>query len=206
MFKYTTRYVNIVSLIVTLIIFFLTNHYQIISNKFNLPLNLNIFKINPIVVELSSNNINQETEEKIEIQNNQKSATNEKNTKSWIIKIPKISLEAEISEGTSKEIMDKFVGHFEETTKISGNVGLAAHNRGYPVNYFRDIKLLKDGDEIIYKYNNVEKIYTVIVNKIIKDTDWNLLENTQDNRITLITCVENEPEYRRCVQAKEYEK
>lgn len=205
MLNYTTRCVNIVSLIVTLIIFFLTNHYQIISNKFNLPLNLKILKNNPIVVELNSNNINQSTEENIEIQNNQKLSTNENNTqnKNWVIKIPKISLEAEISEGTSKEIMDKFVGHFEETTKISGNVGLAAHNRGYPVNYFKDIKLLKEGDEIIYKYNNVEKIYTVTENKIIKDIDWSLLESTQDNRITLITCVENEPEYRRCVQAKE---
>ena len=208
MLNYTTRCVNIVSLIVTLIIFFLTNHYQIISNKFNLPLNLKILKNNPIVVELNSNNINQSTEENIEIQNNQKLSTNENNTqnKNWVIKIPKISLEAEISEGTSKEIMDKFVGHFEETTKISGNVGLAAHNRGYPVNYFKDIKLLKEGDEIIYKYNNVEKIYTVTENKIIKDIDWSLLESTQDNRITLITCVENEPEYRRCVQAKEYKK
>ena len=205
MLNYTTRCVNIVSLIVTLIIFFLTNHYQIISNKFNLPLNLKILKNNPIVVELNSNNINQSTEENIEIQNNQKLSTNENNTqnKNWVIKIPKISLEAEISEGTSKEIMDKFVGHFEETTKISGNVGLAAHNRGYPVNYFKDIKLLKEGDKIIYKYNNVEKIYTVTENKIIKDIDWSLLESTQDNRITLITCVENEPEYRRCVQAKE---
>ena len=205
MLNYTTRCVNIVSLIVTLIIFFLTNHYQIISNKFNLPLNLKILKNNPIVVELNSNNINQSTEENIEIQNNQKLSTNENNTqnKNWVIKIPKISLEAEISEGTSKEIMDKFVGHFEETTKISGNVGLAAHNRGYPVNYFKDIKLLKEGDEIIYKYNNVEKIYTVTENKIIKDIDWSLLESTQDNRMTLITCVENEPEYRRCVQAKE---
>ena len=205
MLNYTTRCVNIVSLIVTLILFFLTNHYQIISNKFNLPLNLKILKNNPIVVELNSNNINQSTEENIEIQNNQKLSTNENNTqnKNWVIKIPKISLEAEISEGTSKEIMDKFVGHFEETTKISGNVGLAAHNRGYPVNYFKDIKLLKEGDEIIYKYNNVEKIYTVTENKIIKDIDWSLLESTQDNRITLITCVENEPEYRRCVQAKE---
>lgn len=205
MLNYTTRCVNIVSLIVTLIIFFLTNHYQIISNKFNLPLNLKILKNNPIVVELNSNNINQSTEENIEIQNNQKLSTNENNTqnKNWVIKIPKISLEAEISEGTSKEIMDKFVGHFEETTKISGNVGLAAHNRGYLVNYFKDIKLLKEGDEIIYKYNNVEKIYTVTENKIIKDIDWSLLESTQDNRITLITCVENEPEYRRCVQAKE---
>ena len=29
------------------------------------------------------------------------------------------------------------------------------------------------------------------------------LENTEDNRITLITCVENRPELRRCIQAKE---
>ena len=205
MLNYTTRCVNIVSLIVTLIIFFLTNHYQIISNKFNLPLNLKILKNNPIVVELNSNNINQSTEENIEIQNNQKLSTNENNTqnKNWVIKIPKISLEAEISEGTSKEIMDKFVGHFEETTKISGNVGLAAHNRGYAVNYFANIKQLKENDKIIYQYNGEQKTYSVIENKIIKDTDWSRLENTKDNRITLITCVENEPEYRRCVQAKE---
>ena len=119
------------------------------------------------------------------------------------IMIPEISLEAEISEGTSKEIMDKFVGHFEETTKISGNVGLAAHNRGYAVNYFANIKQLKENDKIIYQYNGEQKTYSVIENKIIKDTDWSLLENTKDNRITLITCVENEPEYRRCIQGKE---
>ena len=203
MFRYTTRYVNIVSLLVTLIIFCITNHYQIISNKFNLPLNLNIFKINPIVVELSSNDINQNTAEK-EIQNNQKNLiTNEKNNKNpnWIIKIPKISLEAEISEGTSKEIMDKFVGHFEETTKTSGNVGLAAHNRGYAVNYFANIKQLVEGDKIIYKYYEFEETYIVTENKIIKDTDWEPLEDTEKDKITLITCVENEPEYRRCVQA-----
>ena len=99
--------------------------------------------------------------------------------------------------------MDKFVGHFEETTKTSGNVGLAAHNRGYPVNYFANIKQLKEGDEINYKYNEFEKNYIVIENKIIKDTDWEPLENTQENKITLITCVENEPEYRRCIQAIE---
>ena len=29
------------------------------------------------------------------------------------------------------------------------------------------------------------------------------LEKTEENTITLITCVENEPEYRRCVQAIE---
>ena len=38
---------------------------------------------------------------------------------------------------------------------------------------------------------------------IIKDTDWSKLENTQDNRITLITCVENVPDSRRCIQGIE---
>lgn len=93
--------------------------------------------------------------------------------------------------------MDKFIGHFEETSKTLGNIGLAAHNRGYSVNYFSDIKKLKKGSEIIYQYYNFEKTYIVIENKIIKDTDWEDLKETKENRITLITCVENEPEYRR---------
>ena len=41
--------------------------------------------------------------------------------------------------------------------------------------------------------------------RIIKDTEWKYLKNTEDNRLTLITCVENQPEYRRCVQAVEKE-
>ena len=202
MIQYTKRYVNIVSLIITIIIFITTNQIKI-----NITPISNIFKRNLVLVELSSNNINQETKEDtplIENKNQENNETEEieKNT-NWKIVIPKISLEAEISEGTRKEVMDKFVGHFEETTKTNGNVGLAAHNRGYPVNYFKKIKQLKEGDEINYKYYEYEKSYIVVENKIIKDTDWKSLENTKENRITLITCVENEPEYRRCIQAVE---
>ena len=90
-----------------------------------------------------------------------------------------------------------------ETVKRNGNIGLAAHNRGYKVNYFQNLKKLKEGDEIIYKYKEFEKRYVVKTLKIISDEDWSLLENTEDNRITLITCVENEPQYRRAVQAIE---
>lgn len=115
--------------------------------------------------------------------------------------IPSISLEAMIEEGTSEEIMNKYIGHFEETPKVEGNIGLAAHNRGYENNYFSDLKKLKVGDEIIYKYNQMQIKYIVNKNVIIKDTDWRYLENTEENTITLITCVENEPEFRRCVQA-----
>lgn len=123
----------------------------------------------------------------------------------WQIEIPAINLIADISEGTTKETMDKYVGHFTDTNIFNGNVGLAAHNRGYPVNYFAKIKDLQKGDKIIYKTKDGIKTYLVDVITIIEDDDWSYLENTKDNRITLITCVENEPKYRRCIQGIEEE-
>ena len=171
MVRYTTRYVNLVSFIITLLIFIITINARITLNRINYGTLISILlKRDSVLVELKSNNFNQDTEDKnVENQNNPK--TNNLETKEeknkWKIMIPEISLEAEISEGTSKEIMDKFVGHFEETTKISGNVGLAAHNRGYAVNYFANIKQLKENDKIIYQYNGEQKTYSVIENKII---------------------------------------
>lgn len=126
-------------------------------------------------------------------------------TEIWQIEIPKISLIANISEGTTKEVLNRYVGHFENTSKQQGNIGLAAHNRGYDVNYFKDLKLLKKGDEIKYTHNEFQKIYEVEKCRIIKDTEWNFLEETEENMLTLITCVENQPEYRRCIQATEKE-
>ena len=228
MISYTKRYVNIVSLIITILIYIFLIKSNLIQNKidFNTHFISSIFKRSSVLVELTTHNINQDTKEDSKIQNNYPNVTKEESkiqnnypniTKeenlqtineesNWKIIIPKISLEASISEGTSKEIMDKYVGHFEETSLKSGNVGLAAHNRGYAVNYFARIKELKEGNEIIYKYYDFEKIYTVVENKIIKDTDWEDLEETKENKITLITCVENEPEYRRCIQGIEKDK
>ena len=125
------------------------------------------------------------------------------NIEIWQIEIPAISLIANIAEGTEKETLNKYIGHFEETPIEEGNICLAAHNRGYEVNYFQNLKKLKEGEEIIYRHGNFEKTYEVTKNKIIKDTDWEELENTDKNTITLITCVENEPNYRRCVKAIE---
>ena len=126
-----------------------------------------------------------------------------KNDDIWSIEIPKLNLKANIAEGTESNILDNYVGHFSETQITNGNIGLAAHNRGYNVNYFENIKELEIGDEIIYRYQNITKKYAVKTREIIKETDWNFLENTNDNRLTLITCVENMPEYRRCIQAIE---
>ncbi len=125
------------------------------------------------------------------------------NKNEWKIVIPVINLEANIAEGTSDDVMNKYVGHFSVTNTWNGNVALAAHNRGYPVNYFANLKNLKKGDLIEYYNEGKVRKYKVEIITKIKDTDWTYLENTKDNRITLITCVENEPEYRRCIQGIE---
>ncbi len=208
MISYTKKFVNIVSILITIVIYFFTTNINLNPQSI-----LNLFKKSVVQVEISSNSINQVLntgiEEKIEIQNNYPETKNiikynqKAKEENWKISIPVISLEASISEGTSKEIMDKYVGHFEETSKNIGNIGLAAHNRGYAVNYFANLKKLKEGDKIIYKYYGFEKTYIVTKHLIITDEDWSYLEKTEKNTITLITCVENEPTYRRCIQGEE---
>ena len=136
-------------------------------------------------------------------ENNKINEKTEATNSVWQIQIPSIELIADIRDGTDKETLNKYVGHFIETPLENGNIGLAAHNRGYDFNYFSRLKEVIEGDEIIYKYKEIERVYEVVKNKIIKDTDVKVLDNTEENVLTLITCVENEPEYRRCVQAKE---
>ena len=59
------------------------------------------------------------------------------------------------------------------------------------------------GDKIIYTYNGKTRTYIVDTIEVIEATDWTYLEPTKDNRITLITCVEDEPNLRRVIQGVE---
>ena len=205
MFRYSTIYINITSFIITTIIFIIINLF--ISNYSNFSQKSTLragFEVEDITKnnnsKMSEENITEPIEENVEL--NQKTIEESE----WALKIQKINLEAKINEGTTKEVMDEYIGHFEETPKEVGNIGLAAHNRGYKNNYFENLKKLQIGDEITYIYKGKEKNYKVSKISIIKDTDWSMLENTEENELTLITCVENEPEYRRCVKAEEIRK
>ena len=199
MFKYSSIYINLLGLFITIIIFIITqfffSNYQSITKKSSLKAG---FKVENIVNEV----IGIEKQENVE-KTEEKEITEKQEKSKWYLEIPKINLKADIEEGTTKEIMENYIGHFEETSKDIGNVGLAAHNRGYKNNYFKNLKTLKEGDSIFYTYQGITKEYLVTEHVIIKDTDWSYLENTEENIITLITCVENEPEYRRCIQGKE---
>lgn len=195
MLSYTTKNINIISLIISIILFISTNK---VINSIDFHKYIPNKKIEEVSTEINAIDF----EENITVVE-EKNTTDTHQKNNWKIEIPVISLSAEISEGTTTDVMNKYVGHFTNTSKTNGNIGLAAHNRGYPVNYFQNIKKLKKGDEIYYQYDNYKKTYIVYKILIIGDTDWSKLEQSEDNIITLITCVENEPLYRRCIQATE---
>ena len=62
---------------------------------------------------------------------------------------------------------------------------------------------MQEGDIIKYSSALGNKEYKITTIKQIQETDWSMLEDTEDNRITIITCVRNRPELRLCVQAIE---
>lgn len=187
---YTNKYINIISLVITVVIFLVLNFCFLSVSK------------NPI----------EDLSDKISVVENKKEEAGSELAKekdvelgNWYIEIPKINLKAPIAEGIDSETLNKKVGHFEDTAKTIGNIGLAGHNRGYENNFFENLKKLNINDEIIYTYENYKKTYVIDKIEIIKNTDWSYLEKSEENKITLITCVENEPLYRRCVQGVELE-
>lgn len=117
-----------------------------------------------------------------------------------VIQIDKISFKGLIYEGISFSTLDKGVGHFENSPYLNGNVCLAAHNYN---KYWAKLKDLQNGDKITYVSFLGTKEYQVCNIQKISETDWSLLENTDENMLTLITCVKGVPSQRLCVQALE---
>lgn len=120
--------------------------------------------------------------------------------------IPAIDMKASIKEGTSKEILAEYIGHFPSSSVWDGNVALASHNRGENiVHYFEKINELEDDDVIIYTTMLGERKYYVSEVKEIENSDWNDIRknDNESNRITLITCITGKPDKRLCVIAYE---
>ena len=118
--------------------------------------------------------------------------------------IPDILLDnAPIRESVELSTLSQTIGHFPSTSIYEGNVGLASHNSGNQGDFFRNLKNIKVGSEIFYQTNYGTKRYVVTVKEIISEEDWSYLKETEDNRITLITCVKGQKDKRLCVQAVE---
>ena len=117
-----------------------------------------------------------------------------------ILEIPSINFKDIVVYGTTQESLAQGIGLFENGSILEGNVCVAGHNT---YRFFANLKNVRKGDIIKYSSALGNKEYIVTTVKEIKETDWTMLDNTKDNRITIITCIRNQPELRLCVQGIE---
>lgn len=118
------------------------------------------------------------------------------------LKIPSLGINMKVWEGETNASMQKGLGHYSSTSAWDGNVGVCGHNRGakYTIGSIKDLEC---GDTITYTTVHGTRTYSVVSVKTISNSDWSYLQATSDNRITLTTCLANQPEKRICVQAVE---
>lgn len=116
------------------------------------------------------------------------------------LKIPAIGLTVKAVQGTSSAALAKGAGHFKDTSIWDGNVCFAGHNRGVN-NHFGKIHTLEAGDTITWTTKLGTRTYAVTSVEKVSVTDSSGTAATTDNRLTLYTCVMNQPDYRWCVTA-----
>ena len=118
------------------------------------------------------------------------------------IKIPTLGIDMKVWEGETSESMAKGIAHYSSTTAWDGNACFCAHNRGskYSIGAIKDLKV---GDTITYTTIYGTRTYEVSYVGTISSTDWSRLQATADNRITITTCLADQPSKRVVVQAVE---
>lgn len=118
------------------------------------------------------------------------------------LKIPAIGLSVKVYEGTDSKTLAKGAGHFTDTSIWDGNCCLAGHNRGVN-NHFGKIHTLEPGDTITLTTKLGTRSYAVSSVEKVSETDTSGTAATNDNRITLFTCVRDERDFRWKVTALE---
>lgn len=118
------------------------------------------------------------------------------------VRIPSLGIDMKVWEGETNASMAKGLGHYSSTSAWDGNVCVCGHNRGasYVIGSIKDLEI---GDTVTYMTVYGTRTYAVSYVGVISYTDWSHLQATADNRITLTTCLANQPSSRVCVQAVE---
>lgn len=105
------------------------------------------------------------------------------------IQIPAIGVDAPIVQGDGWEQLKKGVGQHIGSANPgqADNVVLSAHNDVFG-EIFRDLELLKEGDQIIIYTNQRSYTYIVAGTKIVEPTRVEIMAPTRDPIVTLISC------------------
>jgi sortase A len=105
------------------------------------------------------------------------------------IRIPAIGVDQVVVQGDGWEQLKKGVGQHAGTPNPgqTGNIVLSAHNDIYGET-FRDLDKLKPGDEVILSTTKQDYVYTVVDTAITDPNRVDLMNNTPEAVVTLVTC------------------
>ena len=103
-----------------------------------------------------------------------------------VLRIPHLRIEVAVLPGTDDFILDRAVGHIEDTVLpgVDGNSGIAGHRDGF----FRGLKDIAVGDAIELETLNGRQAYRVERTWIVSPEDVSVLDPTPVRSLTLVTC------------------
>lgn len=107
-----------------------------------------------------------------------------------LVEIPSINLSQGLVEGITDDVLQYYLGHFEGTAEPGekGNFAVAGHRVSNYSEAFINLYKVKKGDDIIVKSKGKEFIYKVDDGFVVAPDRVDVLENTKDATITLVTC------------------
>ena len=109
------------------------------------------------------------------------------------IEIPELEIKAPVIDGTEKEILSIAAGHFPGTgAPGKGNYCIAGHSSTIYAEIFNNLRYIENGMEVILT-DNSENVYryTVFQNFIVKPEESWILNDFEDDRITIVTCTDD---------------
>lgn len=108
-----------------------------------------------------------------------------------VLSIPSIGINnlSVVEDGEKLDNIKSLAGHFVNTPLFDGNVCISGHNFIDKSPWFGKLANIQEGAIITWKTQFGIRAYAVSVKQNIAAEDWNSLIDTDDNRITLITCL-----------------
>ena len=103
-----------------------------------------------------------------------------------VLRIPKIRLEVAVLPGTGDFVLNRAVGHIDDTAVpgADGNSGIAGHRDGF----FRGLKDIGPGAEIELETLRGREVYRVERIWVVAPEDVSVLDATPVRSLTLVTC------------------
>ncbi len=106
-----------------------------------------------------------------------------------VIRIPRIGVEKVVVEGVGLTDLKKGPGHYPDTPMPGqpGNAAIAGHRTTYGAPFF-ELDQLGTGDEILVRTLQGQFRYVVDATSVVAPTQVEVLDPTEEDRLTLTTC------------------